>query len=266
MTVGSMYRAVVANPENRGRRLAQARQAISLQLRGRLLGRPTRVRLGQQSWMWAHVDSWASKAVAYANPPDPEMHVWTRELKPGDLFVDVGANAGAYTLWALDRGAHVIAVEPDPAAVRRLRANLELNGYQAEVVEAALLDRTGVAHLSTGLDTCNHLVEAGLEVAASTLDIVLGERRAAGVKIDVEGFERVVLEGASKALSEQRIGLLQLEWNDLSRSALGESRAPIVELLDRHGYALSGLDGRPLSKVENGADVFARPRPATGAS
>jgi len=213
--------------------------------------------------MWAYTDSWASKAVAYANPPDPEMHLWAQSLKPGDVFVDVGANAGAYALWAIDHGAKVIAVEPDPTALKRLRANLDLNGYDAEIVEAAMLDSSGTAHLSQGLDTCNHLDEEGLEVAASTLDIVLGGRHAAGVKIDVEGFERVVLEGATRALSEQRISLLQLEWNDLSRTALGESRAPIVDLLRSHGYGIFRPDGGPVATESYGSDVFARPLRST---
>jgi len=211
--------------------------------------------------MWAHVDSWGSKAVVYANPPDPEMLIWRRVLHRGSLFVDVGANVGAYALWALDMGAEVVAVEPDPSACARLRENLNLNGYDAEVIEAALVDRPGPVRLSQGSDTMNRLVESGIEVAGRTLDDVLAGRYAAGVKVDVEGFERLVLEGAAQSLAEQRIGLLQLEWNDLCEQALGESRTPIVQLLQRFGYSVVRDADTSVDGNDYGRDVFAAPRP-----
>ena len=40
------------------------------------------------------------------------MLVWQQALRPGDLFVDVGANIGSYAIWAADLGADVIALEP----------------------------------------------------------------------------------------------------------------------------------------------------------
>jgi hypothetical protein len=68
------------------------------------------------------------------------------------------------------------------------------------------------------------------------LDNVLGERFAAGVKIDVEGAERLVLEGGRLALSQHRIRVLQIEWNGMSERVLGESRVPVAELLWGYGY------------------------------
>jgi hypothetical protein len=71
-----------------------------------------------------------------------------------------------------------------------------------------------------------------------TLDSLIGDRHVAGLKLDVEGFELIVLEGASEALSEHRIALVQLEWNDTSMDALGIDRQPVAELLARYGYGL----------------------------
>ena len=108
-------------------------------------------------------------------------------------------------------------------------------------------------------------VEGSLLVAVDTFDRLIGERVVAGVKIDVEGAERQVLVGASHALAEGRIGLLQIEWNHTARENFGESREPVAELLATHGYALfrPGPGGalRPSSE-EEGTDMFAA-RPET---
>lgn len=71
------------------------------------------------------------------------------------------------------------------------------------------------------------------------------------MKVDVEGAEHPRARGRLRALAEGRIGLLQLEWNDLSESLLGESRSVVAEILRGHGYELS-----PTS-----SDSFARRRP-----
>ena len=85
----------------------------------------------------------------------------------------------------------------------------------------------------------------------------------AGMKVDVEGFEIDVLRGCTRALSECRIGLIQLEWNAMSQLALGAARRPVTDLLAQHSYQLSRPDPRrrpvPVIGPRFGADVFARP-------
>jgi FkbM family methyltransferase len=194
---------------------------------------------------WLH-DTAAAKAL-YANPPDwNEMLAWRRLLRPGDLFVDVGSNVGSYALWAADAGAEVIAVEPGRDAAAKLRANVALNDFPITVRECALAAAPGLMWLTRHRDTTNHLLTApaaGAEqVTVDTLDNLLGDRYAAGVKIDVEGAERLVLMGARRALSEHRIGAVQLEWNAASQQLLGETRAPVAELLAGYGYRLAMPD------------------------
>jgi hypothetical protein len=83
------------------------------------------------------------------------------------------------------------------------------------------------------------------------------------MKVDVEGFEIDVLQGCTRALSERRIGLIQLEWNALSQRMLGTDRSPVADLLAQHGYQLFRPDSRgclvPVTNPGFGADVFARP-------
>ncbi len=208
-----------------------------------------------------------SKRAAYAAFPDwVEMQLWRRQLRGGDLFVDVGANVGLYTILAAELGCEVIALEPQALARDRLIANLQLNGMRAEVIPAALAERPGSVRMRGPDSLRQHLsaaADAGPLVEARTLDDVLGDRFAAGVKIDVEGAERRVLCGAERALGNGRIGLLQLEWNEMSEVNFGETRAELAELVLSHGYELHrpGSDGtlRQVPDLSYGSDIFARP-------
>ncbi|MCB0970906.1 MAG: FkbM family methyltransferase [Acidimicrobiales bacterium] len=196
------------------------------------------------------------------------MQVWKRHLRTRDVFVDVGAHLGAYTIWAIEQGAEVIAIEADPTMASHLVSNLELNGYEAEVHAVAVAHKPGTMLLN-GPDQSRQalLVRGGVgtEVVVDTLDRLLGQRQAAGLKIDVEGAERLVLEGASRILADARIPLIQLEWNSESERTLDEDRRPLRDLLLGAGYELlrPDADGNllPVDALGYGADVFAR---ATG--
>ena len=260
------------HPANRHRRLRKLSEALAFQLRGRLFGTPTVARVGEHSYLWAHMDMSCSKRALYANPPDwPEMWVWREQLGPGNLFVDVGANVGLYTLWAIEQGAEVVAIEPVERAIRCLRANLALNGYEATTIQAAVADQPGTVTMEIDRGVANRLVlEIGRgkgrvqEVPAVTLDDVIGDRVVAGCKIDVEGAESLVLKGAERALAEHRIKLLQLEWNGRSRALLGEERSVARLLLESAGYEILRPQGDgsliAVDSPAEGADVFARPR------
>ncbi|MGI8707744.1 MAG: FkbM family methyltransferase [Actinomycetota bacterium] len=179
--------------------------------------------------------------VVYGNPPDfNEMLCWQRLLSPGDVFVDVGANVGVYSVWAAAHGANVVAVEPNPHAVARLQANAILNGFHFDIHPKALAASSGTQAFSTCGDVLGHLSDVGdVEVETITLDELLDGRRARGVKIDVEGYERLVLEGACRSLSAGRIDYIQLEWNDTSLSLIGEDRSGVAAILASHQYALA---------------------------
>jgi FkbM family methyltransferase len=216
------------------------------------LHRPMSVPLGAHSSILVHGHETNAPKAVYHNPPNwPEMLVWQQRLRPGDLFVDVGGNIGIYTILAQDLGAATITFEPDRRNCSRILENLGRNGYFGEVHNKAVSNSQGTVRFSQGLDSFNHLVLGdgpGVDVATVTLDSVLGDRRVAGLKIDVEGAERLVLEGAQRALSEHRIALIQCEWSEHEvHRTLGETRQPVTDLLRRHGYLLHRLDeqGRP---------------------
>ena len=258
------------HPANSGQRYRALLRMAHYQITARLLRRRAVARLGERSRIWVDLHRWGASKVLYANPPDlPEMLAWRRELRDGGLFLDVGANVGTYTIWAAELGAEVIALEPAADTFGLLEENIALNGYQVTAVQAAAGDHCGTARFSAGLDAGNFLDHDGpVETRLVTVDSLVGDRPVAGMKIDVEGFELDVLRGAAQALAGQRIGLIQLEWNEASRLVSGTDRQPVADLLASHGYQLlrPGPDGclTPITDTGYGADVFARPARANG--
>jgi FkbM family methyltransferase len=268
-TMGTgVLRFVWRHPANSGQRVRAVLRAIGYQARVRLLRRRAVARLGDRSLLWVDAHRTAASKVIYANPPDlPEMLVWRRVLRDGGLFVDVGANVGSYTILAAELGAEVIAVEPAVDTFGLLSENIALNGYRVQAVQAAAGRQCGTARFTSGLDAVNRLAADGPAVTELvTVDSLVGDRQVTGMKVDVEGFEIDVLHGAARALTERRIGLIQLEWNEASWSAVGTDRGPVAELLAGHGYRLYRPDasGRLIELADPGfgADVFASPASA----
>lgn len=139
-------------------------------------------------------------------------------LRPGDLFIDVGAHWGIYTLTAVTRYPNEIralAIEPDAENVRQLRRMLALNGVEAlvEVIQAAAGREPGEALLRWGGTMGHSCVSAhpeGVKIPVVSLDHVLQglpdwQHRRVFLKIDAEGFEPEVLHGAERLLASGRV-------------------------------------------------------------
>ena len=130
-------------------------------------------------------------------------------LKVGDTFLDIGANNGFFSLLAsplVGADGLVLAFEPSPLTFGRLNENIELNHFKnIKCFNIALGNHTGTATFYDfrTMDGSNSLVKMRggrkTKVSMDTLDNILGEFkiRPNFVKIDVEGFEKEVLEGGN---------------------------------------------------------------------
>jgi FkbM family methyltransferase len=264
-----VLRQVFANPGNKGERLRRTAEAMIF---------PAWTRLTGGYWTTTYAGGkfvvrrgQGASHTVYARLPDyREMSFWLAALRPGDLFVDVGANIGIYTVLMASNGCDVVSVEPARDARRLLEVNLGLNGLRADIIAAALGRAPGQSRLTAELGSMNYLVSSSdhdegpgdevTQVTVTTLDEVLGDRTAAGVKIDVEGFELDVVLGGGRALGEQRIGVVQLEWNSMARERFGRHRYEIAQALRDAKYVLTRPDeqGRLRPTVpDEGPDVFA---------
>ena len=177
-----------------------------------------------------------------------ELAILARHLGPGATFIDVGANIGAYSLFAAARAgasARILAVEPQPGIFERLVANIRLNDFHnIKAIACAVADRAG--DLTLFIDARNSgessvkIVAAGgaepIRVPAKTLlDIVREEgfRHLDAVKLDVEGAEDIVLGPFfADAPTSLHPRLLIVE------DGAGRWQIDLAALLAEHGYRL----------------------------
>jgi FkbM family methyltransferase len=165
-------------------------------------------------------------------------------------FVDIGANVGLYSLFVAARAgarAKILAVEPQPGILARLRFNLEANpGADIRVAPVALADREGEVDLvidsrDSGGTRLGAVTQAGasevVRVPCRPLAAVLAEQGFTTIdalKIDVEGAEDLVLATFMREASPAILPRLILieDWGDAWRSDL-------FGLFKRRGYAVA---------------------------
>jgi len=167
-------------------------------------------------------------------------------LRPGDTFVDGGANVGKYTLPAcalVGAAGRVIAIEPNPLAADLLAAAL-VPYPQARLVRAALTpSATGPTPLYWIDDTAqSSLFRTGLVahptvtawVPSITLDLACGADRVDVIKLDLQGAEILALEGGPRVTRDARTLILEV-WPEGWRAA-GRTVADLRALLSPQGW------------------------------
>jgi FkbM family methyltransferase len=140
-------------------------------------------------------------------------------LRSTDLFIDVGANIGAYTVLASGEiGANTISIEPIPSTYKILTDNILINRIQDKVqaLNIGLGNVKGKINFTKSMDTVNHVATDNdidtIEVEVDLLDSVTNIIPAL-IKIDVEGFETEVLNGADKILNNKDLKAIIIELN-----------------------------------------------------
>jgi FkbM family methyltransferase len=166
-------------------------------------------------------------------------------LRPGAVFVDIGANIGYYAIPARKKvgpPGRVLAFEPNPVTVAKLKRNIDLSGAGGiELFEVALSDRAGEVVIfcpregDHGLSSLrpqgwSHPTE--YTVRAARLDDLLPPDlgRIDLIKADVEGAEWLVFRGAGETIRRFKPPIL-LELNGPAARAFGRDCLDVVRLL-----------------------------------
>lgn len=214
------------------------------------------------------VDSWVENKVRlYSCAKEPSTIEWIEaQFKPGDVFYDIGANIGAYSLVAfgfLAGNTNVYSFEPGFATFPQLAKNIYLNNASHSITpfQIALSDRTGIINfhyqnlLSGGalhalgepldyqgtpftpvftLPTLSYRLDDFIE----KFNLPLPNH----IKIDVDGTEYNILQGASKVLCSPQLRTVLLETDPNNANARS-----VTQLLEQNGLLLRRLvDGNSL--------------------
>ena len=209
---------IAGHPLSKGRRAQNVARFLAWQMRSRLSAAPRAFEFANQSKMWATAGMTGATGNMYVGLHEfEEMAFLLHFLRPDDLFADVGANVGSYTvLAAATVGATVIAFEPGEEAFAWLKRNVELNGKTSRVDARceAVGAKPGIVSFTSGLDTVNRIDPNGsASVPITTLDAAC-IRTPSLIKIDVEGFEADVLRGSSRLLNDPVCQAIIMELND----------------------------------------------------
>jgi FkbM family methyltransferase len=200
----------------------------------------------------------------------PDMRDWEMTTQPllfslakrSEVFVDVGAHTGIYSVLAClaNPELQVVACEPNPALVERIEANAALNGLgnRITVVTTALSDTSGSAILSIPHKRSDvaSLRAPGPGEVALEVNVMTGDELLAGlpvdlVKIDVEGLESAVLRGMAEVLRAREPKLIV---ECLDRAALDRARHVAAGLGYRHILHISSRGVAPVGDCFQGPE------------
>lgn len=240
------------------------------------LGQPRIVAAGEAAGL---------RLVAHRADPDFARGTYERPLQKfiaghvteGDVFYDIGANIGFFSLIAARRAGsagRVYAFEPVPDNAAAISRSARLNGFDAvDVLNVAV----GSSNGRTELMLARHIGGATLasvgpppdlrgtiEVALVSIDRLIAQRRLRPptlVKVDVEGAELDVLKGMTETLRAHRPTVLY-EVDDASPTGLQHKAAALAAFWDAAGYAVTNLPAAYQGIDWHVAHMVARPRAA----
>ena len=223
--------------------------------------------------------------VAFFGTYEPELRrIFRTVLFPGGVAVDVGANIGWHTLLMaqlVGRQGRVLAAEANPSICRKLQQNVELNWMrQVTIVPYALAGCKGTLAFrmptEDSPDSGNgHIVANDVapgaeitQVEARLLDEVVaaaGVDRVDLIKIDVEGFEWPVLQGAERTIEKFRPHVV-FEFDAAYATRGGGSGPMLADFFRRHRYRLLVARRRSPEPLRSGhwpdcANIWAAPLP-----
>lgn len=183
-----------------------------------------------------------------------------RLVREGDSIVDVGANAGFFSvlLGALTgKSGQVLSIEPGAHNLSRLKNNLSLNGFShVTVSDRPVTDKEGeVSFFINSDDSGGNALwdprqfpgnrKTSENPIAHTLSATTLERAVADaglrvprlIKIDTEGAEQRILEGAGSLIRDRKVPYVVAELHEFGLNQMGCSQASLRAVMEGHGYS-----------------------------
>ncbi|MDO8864170.1 FkbM family methyltransferase [Haliea sp. E1-2-M8] len=248
--LSNLLNFVVSHPLNRGARLAAILRVIRWQLGSRFLPAGAALPFVQGTHLFVTRGMTGATGNWYCGLHETnDMGLVLHALRPDELFVDVGANIGSYTILAAGAvGADTIAIEPVPATFAALGRNVFLNDLHDRVrcMNIGLGDAAGELRFTSAQDTTNHVLaegegEAFVTVNVLPLDEVCADRTPLIIKIDVEGYEHAVIAGGQSTLASPSLQVVIMETNG-SGLRYGWDDAQLVDTMREFGFTTCSYD------------------------
>lgn len=196
-----------------------------------------------------------------------ETHWFLRNVREGDVVLDIGANVGYYTLIAarlVGIKGRIYAFEPDPVSFKILDQNVKLNGFKNVVLEpkAVSNEKGSIKLYLAESNKGDHRIyqtkenRPFVEIEAVTLDDYFKnyKGRIDFVKIDTQGAEVVILRGMEKLIRSNEDIRMAIEFWPYGFSGLGTNGKECLDILRSHDFLFFDISGssqpRDLRQVE----------------
>jgi FkbM family methyltransferase len=229
----SIGRQFAVHPLTRGAQLGAWRRFLTWQIKSRLHEEVVMPWIGGRVLAMRRGMTGATGNLYVGLHEFMAMGLMLHFLREGDLFIDAGANVGTYTVLASGVcGARTLAVEADAKTGEQLARNVDVNHIANPVVIklVALGASEGTALFTTSFGAMNKVVSAegpGVRpVRQATLDSLVGTACPTALKLDVEGHEEQVLQGAGQLFGKPSLKVVELEG----------TTPYILGVLESHGF------------------------------
>lgn len=231
-------------------------------------------KISQSSTIRCYTDSLLGELIYLEKFEEEETKFVSSYLNTGDIFIDVGANIGLFSLIASERvglEGHVYAFEPHPITCNRLMENVSINNFTSvSIIPKALSDKASILSFFSykdRMDAFNSFAPIlenysydKIDVEAIKLSDFLNElsenvrRKIKLVKIDVEGWEIPVLKGAIDFFSSPNAPAILVEFTENNAKVAGFSCQELYDLGVNLGYTWHLIRGDKLIKASPNLD------------
>lgn len=225
----SVLRVIMTDPSNRGQRGYRLAMSIGWQFYKRTVGLPLVVTLGNGARYIADPRATNATGVVYTRVYEAQyVEFLRRHIVKTDhgAMIDVGAHTGLFTLWLADRFVSGLCIEPAVDTFALLQSNLRINNYDRVAVRCGASDVEGVVRfvISGAFGSQSAIVNGDREIAlgqrveeipSRTVDNLWREKMSGCemtlLKIDTEGHEMKVLQGAREVLEGSPQAMILVE-------------------------------------------------------
>lgn len=222
MVVSKIIKGITSHPLSGRRKIYATLRFFYWQLSQAVYKREVKFRFVNNTRLLASKGRASATGNYYTGLLDfPEMGFILHTLRKEDLFGDVGANVGVFSVLASSTGAASIAVEPILHTSEVLKRNVALNNFDPLIthLQLGVGDKECTLKFINNFDVINGVCkhqdqeENTIDVQVSTLDKIFRDKVPAILKIDVEGYEPNVLEGAKEVFTNKELKAVIIETN-----------------------------------------------------
>lgn len=240
------------NPITKDRRLKALSKYIGFNILIRLKNEITHTGIGGLKFHITRGDAGLVGNIYFGVYEVNESMFTVHFLRNEDVFLDIGANLGHYSLLASGlTGAKSIAVEPIPSTVKKMQKQIHLNKLndKIEVLNIGLSDEVSELYFSSDDCDMNCIVNSdysnAIKVPVSTIDTICKNKTISLIKMDVEGYEKYVLKGAKETLKDTNLKAIIVELNNSGNRYGINDQEIYAEILS---YGFLPYEYKPLSR------------------